>query len=68
MWSNDKELFQLMRTKLFPAVVGDILDTMGFLHQFFAPSIKPLHEYGGCRQSDAGARSRCLRAQIQLWA
>ncbi|AKE09596.1 MULTISPECIES: RraA family protein [Serratia] len=42
MWSNDKELFQLMRTKLFPAVVGDILDTMGFLHQFFAPSIKPL--------------------------
>ncbi|HFI5308989.1 RraA family protein [Serratia liquefaciens] len=42
MWSNDKELFQLMRTKLFPAVVGDILDTMGFLHHFFAPSIKPL--------------------------
>ncbi|CAI2471000.1 RraA family protein [Serratia liquefaciens] len=42
MWSNDKELFQLMRTKLFPAVVGDILDTMGFLHQFLAPSIKPL--------------------------
>jgi len=42
MWSNDKELFQLMRTKLFPAVVGDILDIMGFLHQFFAPSIKPL--------------------------
>lgn len=42
MWSNDKELFQLMRTKLFPAVVGDILDTMGFLHQFFGPSIKPL--------------------------
>ncbi|CAI0868893.1 RraA family protein [Serratia liquefaciens] len=42
MWSNDKELFQLMRTKLFPAVVGDILDTMGFLHQFFAPPIKPL--------------------------
>ncbi|MFN1149328.1 hypothetical protein [Serratia liquefaciens] len=27
MWSNDKELFQLMRTKLFPAVVGDILCT-----------------------------------------
>ncbi|MDS1615436.1 RraA family protein [Escherichia coli] len=43
MWNNDKELFQLMRTQLFTAVVGDILDTKGYLHQFVSPSMKPLH-------------------------
>ena len=31
MWQNDDELFALMREQLFPAVVGDILDTMGCL-------------------------------------
>ncbi|HSC00379.1 MAG TPA: RraA family protein [Burkholderiaceae bacterium] len=42
MWRDDDELFALMRRQLFPAVVGDILDTMGFLHQFLAPQIRPL--------------------------
>ncbi|WP_058911312.1 RraA family protein [Entomohabitans teleogrylli] len=42
MWANDRELFVLMRTRLFTAVVGDILDTMGYLHQFVSPAIKPL--------------------------
>ena len=42
MWRDDDELFALMRGKLFPAVVGDILDTMGFLHQFLSPQIRPL--------------------------
>ena len=42
MWTNNTELFALMRRHLFPAVVGDILDTMGCLHQFLTPSIKPL--------------------------
>ncbi len=42
MWKDDEELFALMRTKLFPAVVGDILDTMGFLRQFLSPQIRPL--------------------------
>lgn len=42
MWKNDDELFALMRTRLFPAVVGDILDTMGFLKQFLSPSIRPV--------------------------
>jgi regulator of RNase E activity RraA len=31
-----------MRGQLFPAVVGDILDTMGLLHQFLSPQIRPL--------------------------
>ncbi|MFP2306594.1 RraA family protein [Citrobacter braakii] len=42
MWENDKELFHLMRTNLFPAAVGDILDTLGYLHQFIAPVVKPI--------------------------
>jgi len=41
-WRDDDELFALMRGQLFPAVVGDILDKMGFLHQFLAPQIRPL--------------------------
>lgn len=42
MWKDDDELFALMRTRLFPAVVGDILDTMGLLRQFLSPGIRPL--------------------------
>ena len=42
MWNNDDELFALMRARLFPAVVGDILDTMGLLRQFLSPNIRPL--------------------------
>ena len=42
MWKDDDALFALMRQHLFPAVVGDILDTMGFLHQFLPPGIRPV--------------------------
>ena len=42
MWSDDRALFSLMRSRLCPAVVGDILDTMGFLHQFLSPGIRPV--------------------------
>ena len=42
VWANDDELFALMRTRLFPAVVGDILDSMGLLRQFLSPSIRAL--------------------------
>lgn len=42
MWNNDDELFALMRKRLFPAVVGDILDSMGLLKQFLSPGIRPL--------------------------
>ena len=28
LWRDDDELFALMRKQLFPAVVGDILDTI----------------------------------------
>ena len=42
MWQNDDQLFALMREQLFPAVVGDILDSMGLLKQFLSPGIRPL--------------------------
>jgi 4-hydroxy-4-methyl-2-oxoglutarate aldolase len=41
-WTNDDELFAFMKDRLFTAAVGDILDSMGFLHQFLPPQIQPL--------------------------
>jgi regulator of RNase E activity RraA len=42
-WTNDTELFRLMRDQLFTAIIGDILDLHGFHHQFLPPECKPLH-------------------------
>lgn len=42
LWSNDEELFKLARQELFVAVVGDIMDKLGFYHQFLPPTIRPL--------------------------
>ena len=42
LWQTDEALFQLAREELFTAVVGDIMDTLGFLHQFLPPQIRPL--------------------------
>ncbi|TQV83359.1 RraA family protein [Denitrobaculum tricleocarpae] len=41
-YSNDDELFTLLRSELFTAVVGDILDKLGFQHQFLPAGIAPL--------------------------
>lgn len=41
-WSNDAEMFALMLDKLYTPVVGDILDTLGYTHQFLPASIRPL--------------------------
>jgi len=39
---NDDELFAQMKKELFSAVIGDVMDKMGFLHQFLPPQIQPL--------------------------
>ena len=39
---NDSELFALLKTRLFTAVVGDVLDQMGLRRQFLPPGINPL--------------------------
>ena len=44
LWKDDFELFALMRERLFPAVIGDILDEMGLLHQFLPHEIHPLRD------------------------
>jgi len=41
-WNDDEGLFALARRELFTAVVGDIMDKLGFLHQFLPPRIQPL--------------------------
>jgi regulator of RNase E activity RraA len=40
---SDDELFATARGELFPAVVGDVMDKMGLLHQFLPPAIRPAH-------------------------
>lgn len=41
-WKTDEELFQIARTELYTAVVGDILDKLGYMTQFLPPKIQPL--------------------------
>ena len=41
-WKNDEELFSLAKKELFTALVGDVLDKLGYEHQFLAPVIKPI--------------------------
>lgn len=43
VWSNDEELFSTVRRELFTCVVGDVMDKIGFQHQFLPPQIRPLH-------------------------
>jgi regulator of RNase E activity RraA len=44
LWSNDDELFSIIKTELYTAVVGDIMDKLGWLHQFLPPQIKPIKQ------------------------
>src|ERR1019366_3191912 len=42
MSSSNDELFQSARSELFSAVIGDVMDKLGFQHQFLPPAIVPL--------------------------
>ncbi len=42
LWKGDAELFALAGRELYTAVVGDIMDKLGFQHQFLPPAIRPL--------------------------
>lgn len=44
MWKNEEEMFELMKENLYTPVVGDILDVMGYPHQFLPASIQPLKD------------------------
>ena len=41
---TDKEMFKLMKEKLYTPVLGDILDQMGYSHQFLPAYIQPLKD------------------------
>lgn len=41
-YNNFEELKVLVKSELFTALVGDILDKMGYLHQFLPAGIKPI--------------------------
>jgi 4-hydroxy-4-methyl-2-oxoglutarate aldolase len=40
--TGDQDLFDIFRNRLFSAVVGDVMDSIGLHHQFLPPSIRPL--------------------------
>ena len=42
--STDTELFAAMRRELYSAVLGDVLDSLGFLRQFLPPNLRPLRD------------------------
>ncbi len=42
-WKSDSTLFDIAARELFPALVGDCLDTMGLLNQFLPVGLKPIH-------------------------
>ncbi|NRA89221.1 MAG: RraA family protein [Rhizobiales bacterium] len=44
IYENDKELFELLETELFTAVVGDVLDLMGYQKQFLPQYISPIRQ------------------------
>lgn len=44
LWSTDAELFAIARRELYTAVVGDIMDLLGYRKQFFPPQVQPLRD------------------------
>lgn len=43
-WKDDKALFALIKAELYTAVIGDIMDKMGYMRQFLPPQIRPLRD------------------------
>lgn len=44
-WKDDAELFRLMRERLFTAVLGDVLDLLGYRNQFLPPGCRALRSH-----------------------
>lgn len=45
IWHNESEMLHMMKTELYSSVIGDILDQMGYVHQFLPSRIQPLREH-----------------------
>lgn len=44
LYKNEDEMFALIKQKLYTPVVGDILDNMGYYHQFLPQNIRPMRD------------------------
>ncbi|MFN9461066.1 MAG: hypothetical protein ACK6D7_27370, partial [Acidobacteriota bacterium] len=40
----DSELLPMLKQRVFSALLGDVLDKMGYLHQFLPPGVRPLRD------------------------
>jgi hypothetical protein len=43
-WKDDDELIRLVRDLLYTPVVGDVLDALGYYHQFLPQPIQPMRD------------------------
>lgn len=43
-WKDDNSLFAVTRSELYTAVIGDIMDKMGYVHQFLPARVRPLRD------------------------
>lgn len=41
-WNDDDQLIRLIKDEMYTSVIGDIMDQMGYFHQFLPPDIQPL--------------------------
>ncbi|MCC7164972.1 MAG: RraA family protein [Anaerolineae bacterium] len=41
-WTNDQQLFEIMRAELFTSALSDTLDAHGYLHQMLPPNVRPM--------------------------
>ncbi len=41
-WTNDEQLFALIESTLYTPVVGDVLDVLGYAHQFLPQPVQPI--------------------------
>ena len=44
MASHNHEMLEKIKRELYTPVVGDILDQMGYYHQFLPQAVRPLRE------------------------
>ena len=44
MKKDQNKLIEIVKKELYTPVVGDILDQMGYYHQFLPQAIRPLRE------------------------
>lgn len=68
LWKDEGEMLSLIKEKFYTPVVGDILDQMGYGHQFLPASIRPLVSQVPYRDYVPGGEERNNRLKIAGYA